>query len=194
LVVSGDYGGPVRSALLAYKERGRRDLTDPLARALAAAVHRLVTDRAGRSPPPGAVGSRAMGPLLLVPVPSRPAAARARGGDHVLRLARACALLLPRQGLRAGVLGALRVGRPVRDSAGLSAAARAVNLAGAFSLTQAGRRVGRVARPVLIVVDDLVTTGATVAEACRVLAQGGLSVAGIAAVAGTPRSENSLPT
>jgi predicted amidophosphoribosyltransferase len=100
-------------------------------------------------------------------------------------------LLLPRRGLRAAVVAALRVGRPIRDSAGLTAPQRATNLAGAFSLTRAGRRV---ARARVIVVDDLVTTGATVAEACRALGQGGLSVVGAAAIAGTPRGENSLPT
>ena len=77
------------------------------------------------------------------------------------------------------------------------------------TITLAGRRMGGDQVPAqrdrtgrgadraparVIVVDDLVTTGSTVAEACRALRQGGLSVAGVAAVAGTPRSGNSLPT
>ena len=66
--------------------------------------------------------AQAAGPAQawLVPAPSRPAAARARGGDHVLRLCRHLARADPR--LR--VSPALRLGRRARDSVGLDAAAR----------------------------------------------------------------------
>ncbi|MGK5173335.1 ComF family protein, partial [Geodermatophilus sp. CPCC 205761] len=60
-----------------------------------------------------------------------------------------------------------RTGR-ARDSAGLSVAQRRANLAGTFAL-----RPGTPALPadaVLVVVDDVVTSGATLAEAAAVLA------------------------
>jgi len=171
----------VRAALLAYKESGRRDVTAPLAAALAGAVGRLVPPSRGRAPPE----------LTLVPVPSRRAAARARGGDHVLRLARGCLPALGAVGMPARVLaGGLRVRAPVRDSAGLSAAARAANLAGAFEARRAPP--SGAGRSLLIVVDDLVTTGATTAEACRALRLAGRQVDGVAAIAGTPRRHRSL--
>lgn len=161
LVVAAPYAGVARGALLAHKERGRLGLVRPLGSALAAAVAAL-------DPPPGA---------LLVPVPSSPEAVRERGHDHALRLATAAARGLP--GVRARPL--LVVRRAVADQAGLGAADRAANLAGAL----AARRPlpGRV----VVVVDDVVTTGATLVEAARALHAAGARVHGAAAVAGTQR-------
>jgi predicted amidophosphoribosyltransferase len=80
----------------------------------------------------------------------------------------------------------LTVGRAVADSSGLSASARAANLAGAHVLRRrAVRRVPDGAQVVLV--DDLVTTGASLAEAARALRAGGLTPYGAAVVASTVR-------
>jgi predicted amidophosphoribosyltransferase len=155
------YEGEVRTALLAYKERGRRDLARPLGGVLAQAV-------AGVPSGAGAV---------LVPVPSSGAARRARGGDHVQRLARVAAEPTNR------VAGPLRLVRTVRDSAGLDTAARAANLRGAMQATPAP--VAQTRR--VVILDDIVTTGATLLEAARALGAAGWSVQGAAVVAATPR-------
>ena len=63
--------------------------------------------------------SAGAGDVWLVPAPSRPSAARARGGDHVLRLCRHLARGDPGR----SVAPALRLGRRARDSVGLDAAA-----------------------------------------------------------------------
>src|SRR5215468_8968291 len=78
----GRYRGPLRTALLAYKERGRRELARPLGTALAGGVRDLAGVRGLAA---GAGG------VWLVPVPSRSSAARRRGGDHVLRVAQRAA-------------------------------------------------------------------------------------------------------
>jgi predicted amidophosphoribosyltransferase len=71
-----------------------------------------------------------------------------------------------------------------RDQAGLSAAERAANLAGAV-------RVGRVPAGLsayrIVLVDDVITTGATLAECARALRAVGITVSAAAVVAATAR-------
>ena len=163
------YDGPVRAALLAYKERGRRDLAGPLAALLARAVRVAV-----------ASGPAPSERVVLVPVPSARSAVAARGGDHVLRLARRAAAST---GVRV-VRDALCLTRAVRDSAGLDVGERSANLTGAMA---ARARRGGSTGLFALVVDDIVTTGATLREARRALTAAGWPVVGAAVVAATPR-------
>jgi predicted amidophosphoribosyltransferase len=158
------YDGPIRTALIAYKERGRRDLARPLGGLLATAL------------PITAAGA------WLVPVPSTRAARRARGGDHVARLARIAGRVSTQQSGRVRVRAPLRWVRAVEDSAGLDAASREANV----------RRAMRAAPPPgssssAVLVDDIVTTGATLSEAARALVAAGWHVECAAVVAATPR-------
>lgn len=166
MVAAGVYAGSLRRAILSYKERGRRDLAPALGGLLSEAVAELDVPRR----------------TVLVPVPSARAARRARGGDHVVRLARAAA------GGGAEVSRPLSLVQAVRDSAGLDIAARAANLhlamaARAPSASGPGPPLGRA----VVVVDDIVTTGATLREAVRALREAGWPVAGAAVVAATTR-------
>jgi predicted amidophosphoribosyltransferase len=159
------YEAAVRTALVAYKERGRRDLADPLARLLVTAVR-------AAHPPPGTV---------LVGVVSTREAARARGGDHVARLVRLAA-----RELGCPTAPALARVRRVSDSAGLSRTERRRNVAGSMAAREALCR----GAPVLLL-DDIVTTGATVGEAARALRAAHWSVVGAAVVAATPPGRRS---
>lgn len=163
------YADPVRQLLLAHKERGALRLAGPLGEALARAVRSSLGPRAG------------LAPLLLVPMPSARAAVRARGHDPTLRLAGAAARSLRRAGLDARAAALLRHTRPVADQAGLTAAERRRNLHGALTVLPGAnhRLTGR--QPVLV--DDLVTTGASLAEAARALAAAGLPPKAAATVA-----------
>ncbi|GAA5161051.1 ComF family protein [Ornithinimicrobium tianjinense] len=176
------YAGAVRAGVVAWKDGGRADLTAvlaPVLRAVLAAaldgsVHHAEALAAGDA-------------VLLLPAPSGRAGTRARGEHRVAALTRAAVRGIPRsEGPRPlEVLDALCLVRRVQDQAGLDARARAANLAGAVRVRPvlAGRIVGRPC----IVVDDVVTTGATLAECARALRECGAGPVAAATLAATRR-------
>ena len=174
-----DYDEPVSGVLSAWKERGRHDVTAALAAPLALAVRAAVQAR----PPP-------LSAVLLVPVPSTRRSRRRRGGNGLRDLARLAAAAARADGTGrtsapVGTLAALRHGRAVVDQAGLTAEERRANVSGALAVRRSSVRA--VAGATVLVVDDIVTTGSTLAEAARVLAAAGANVLGAATVAATPR-------
>jgi predicted amidophosphoribosyltransferase len=192
------FDGAVRLAVTAYKDEGRRDLRDELARLLGAALTRAVADPAVRHRM--TLGEQ----VLVVPVPTARASRRRRGDDPVAALARAATdavgalpqeLDVPqarRRIARGGlsspqlvVATALVHTRRVADQAQLDRMARARNQAGAMAVGAAWR--GVVQGAACVVVDDVVTTGATLAEAARALHAAGARDVLAATCATTPR-------
>jgi predicted amidophosphoribosyltransferase len=180
------YADPCRALLIAYKEHGavglRRALAVPLAASIGAAW-----EMAGRTATE-LFDSR----ILVVPVPSAGRAVRTRGDDVVLGLTRRAAANVRRAGVEVMVVPALRHARAVADSAGLTAGARAANLADAFVVRSRAR--GVVNGATVFLADDLVTTGASLAESARALRAAGASVVGAATVAATQRHRAGLPS
>ena len=182
---AGPYDRLARNLVSAHKERSALGLTRLLGEALALAVLGLL-DEAGLFT--GGGDDRAPAHVRLVPVPSARSAVRARGFDAGLALARAAARRLPRT--RAAPL--LVPARRVADQSGLGALERHANLAGAFRLRSRpwspAHPSGPTAGPgVVVVVDDVVTSGASLTEAVRALRAGGVEVLGAATVAATVR-------
>lgn len=159
----GRYAGARRQAIIAMKDHGRADLIAPLAHSLALGIHRLLTW--------GMVDV----PLTIVPAPTRRSAARRRGGDPVTRMAAAAVANHP----HIDVVQALRMKALARDSARLGSAARERNLAGAVIL----RRPHLTILEEVLLVDDIVTTGATARESVRILHTAGARVAAVLTIA-----------
>jgi len=151
------YGGPARACLHALKYDGERRLVRPLAALM------------GRRWREAAVGGD-----VLVPVPVHAARLRDRGFDQAELLARACGheLGLP-------VVEALR--RQARTAAqhALGRGARAGNVGHAFVVD--ARRAAAVRGRWVVLVDDIVTTGATLSACADALYMAGArAVSGLA--------------
>jgi ComF family protein len=103
--------------------------------------------------------------VLLVPVPLHRRRLRARGFNQALLLARA---LGRRRGLPVAARALARI-RSTHAQPGLPAAARRQNLDGAFALRSGARVAGRR----IVIIDDVLTTGATADACARVLLAAG---------------------
>jgi predicted amidophosphoribosyltransferase len=170
------YSGPVRAVVVGWKDRGRVDLTRPVVAAFrlgAAHVARVVRDS----------GDGAQ-PVLVIPAPSSGAARRRRGDDLVAILARAAAAAFVDHGVPARAAPVLAQRRGVRDQVGLGARARGRNVGDRVRWRSGAVRPG-VGRRVLLV-DDVLTTGATLAACERLVTASGAVVVGALTLAATP--------
>ncbi len=168
---STEYAGVARAALLAHKEHGLLSLARPLGAALARAVIGLLAS----------ADAELCEPVRLVPVPSRRRVVRERGHDPLQRITARAGRVLRRSGVPAVRASPLSVVRVVIDQSGLGAAERGENMRGAFTC-----RTGIAGCP-SIIVDDIITTGATAVEAVRAVSAEGGIVLGVAVVAATRR-------
>lgn len=155
-IAAFEHEGSLRRALQRLKYGGSGQIAIPLGRAAAPALEALTA---------------VTGPLPLVPVPVHVARERQRGYNQAALLARAL-------GAAAGlpVLDVLERRRSTVRQHGLGKAARLHNLRGAFALR------GGVQGPTqAILVDDILTTSATLEACAQVLrAAGAASVYGFA--------------
>ena len=207
---SGSYRGPLGVSIVHFKDRRRRDLLPDLGSALAAALGAALAGgttapaspraiasaataspltspglastglnptRRGPLPPTGVRVVGASPPLVVVvPVPSTRRAAADRGGDHMRRLA---AYAARQQGVPWQAALAARPGRA--DSSILGAADRRSSIVGSFRCT-----APTAPAVAAVLVDDVMTTGATLQEAARTLRRAGWIVGGAAVIAITP--------
>lgn len=185
VTAAGHYRGAVAQLLLSYKNRRRTDVRRPLQAALAGALQTAVREvREGGD----------QRELLLVPVPSRGGSMRRRGYDPLGmllaglgrrgELPAGChvAALVVHRGVLTGRLDTFPGARPVSQK-GLGGSQRLTNVHGSMALTA---RLNLPPGTVCLVVDDVLTTGATIAEVTRVLRHAGAAVAGAAVIAATP--------
>lgn len=162
-VAAGLHHGDRREALLAWKVGGEAGLDRLMAHHLATAVITLIGEATE-------VG--------LVPIPSTRRSRRERGRDLVGDVAERTAAMLVDVGVRAQVHHVLRLSRQTDDQHALDRRQRQRNV------DHSMRAAPRVPSGPLVVVDDVLTTGATLGEAVRVLsACAGADVLGVAVIA-----------
>ena len=158
---AGDYSGWLRDSVICYKNGDAR-YTKLLAQVLGRTLDRLeVTQN-----------------LTLIPVPSSQQKIRERGFDSIANL---CTnMIRERESLTLDTSN-LFLRRSVVDQVGLTALQRQENLEGAF-----GTR--RVISGTVVIVDDVITTGATMNSAARALKFAGAQRVFALALCGTPKT------
>jgi predicted amidophosphoribosyltransferase len=194
VVAAGTYRAELAQCLLSFKRHGQARLGGELARSLARALH------AAAGPAPG---------VILVPVPTSAAAFRKRGFSpvHLLlrrlvrshdmeefTLADALRKTRRRESRARAVRDRVRYlpGRGTSGQKGLDRGARARRVRGSMRV-RAGPWSPSVEGRICIIVDDVLTTGATLAEASRALRAAGAIVGGAVVVAATRPPVNADP-
>lgn len=191
---AGAFTGPLARGLVAYKDHDRRDLAPVFGAGLrvsieAAAVHASSTGAARH--------------VLVVPVPATRRARNRRGDVPLLGLVRValrdgdgpmCTSTPGHSAEHIGLMAAdLLVSRGgVSDQRVLSREQRAQNVHGSMHV-RSSREIGPGAWPPVVLVDDVCTTGATLAEAARAMRAAGASVVVAAVVAATPAAGHPAP-
>lgn len=170
----GVYSGELRAAILQLKFRRRERLGKRLGELLPLTYNSLVADRTGAPP-------------VLVPVPLHLSRRRERGFNQAELLARGLARKLAKTnsapGLRVETHCLYRT-RATAPQSGLSLHQRRENVRGVF----AALRAERIRDRVVILVDDVMTTGATLSAAAGVLKNAGaLQVLGLTLARATPQ-------
>lgn len=201
VIAAGRYRSSVSRVLLAYKNHGHVDLAGPAAVALAAALHEAVDSLLAGGADPR--------PVVLVPVPTRGSSRRRRGYDPVMLLlgglhrrgnlpagatvATAVVQVPPFAHLAAALSGgppgalSTAVARflPGRSGGQKGLGRRRRKEQVRHSMAVAPGMRGALAGRRCIVVDDVLTTGATIGEVHRVLTDSGALVIGAVVIAAT---------
>ena len=159
------YGGELATAIRRFKwgadkASGRPELARPLGSLLAPALAQVSVQVD-----------------VIIPVPLHPSRVRERGFSQALALALAARGLA---GLQAPMApGLLARKRPTAIQAGLGRSARERNVAGAFAAPDPARVAGKR----VLLIDDVITTGATAAACARTLRSAGAAEITVAALA-----------
>ena len=174
------YGRCVRRAILAWKDHGDEECDGEFAR--------LIVALAERALPAADMGKR----LLIVPAPSSPASLATRGRRHLTPLAKALTAYYRSRGIDAHTAHALAfaAGNKAVETAG--AGQRASRTGGGLAVRSGPRGTGGTVRGCdVIVIDDIITTGATMRACADALRDAGGTVVAALALAATPRYDAS---
>ena len=145
--------------ILAAKETGNREAVELIARSIASSIIFAILDL-------GIVQ-----PVNLVTIPSQLSAIRRRGRDHINDLVQEVLIQLNQQNINAFYLPVLKTVKRIKDQSGLNGLQRKENMSHAFIV-----KGSRTSQSSVILIDDLVTTGASIQEGVRALAEAKITV------------------
>lgn len=172
-----DFTPESASVLHAIKQQGQTAAIRPIVAAAVESIAQWIAEAVPEFDPPGKTQT-----VTLVPLPSSPQGMRKRGFQPAQLWARQIARSLESTGRYAArVDPLLEFAKTVVDQRGLSAEERHANLSGSMTLRpRASKLEGRA-----LLIDDVVTTGATLAEGLRALGASSLECLGFLTFAET---------
>jgi len=171
-VAYGSYEGGLRDLIHMLKYHSVRPAANVLGRMLAEVIDGLAPSWNNAS-------------LLVVPVPLFSAKLRQRGFNQAELIARVALKLSSYRERLALSVDVLDRARDTQSQTGLTPHQRRANLRGAFRVMDRAAILGRE----IILVDDVLTTGATASECARVLRRAGATRIWVATVARTLKAE-----
>jgi predicted amidophosphoribosyltransferase len=167
------YDETTSPVILAAKESGNREAIKLIAKSITRSIIFAISNL-GISQP-----------INLVTIPSQLSAIRRRGRDHIKDLAHEVIIQLKRQNIDAIYLPILKPTKKIKDQSDLNGLQRKENMNHAFLV-----KSSLISQSAVILIDDLVTTGASIQEAVRALAEAKITIDAV--VTGCAVGRNSL--
>lgn len=159
LYYSADYNEFTGSVILAAKESANRDAIDLLASSITSSIVLAIKNL------------NIYQPIELITVPSQYTANRRRGRDHIKELAKVVIGKLEAIGITAFHLPLLIPFKKIQDQSKLNSQQRKANMYQAFLVRKSEISIGGV-----VLIDDLVTTGASILEGIRALHEAKITI------------------
>jgi len=157
-----DYNEYSARIILASKERGNKIAINLLAKAVARSIKFAVSEKKFSSQ------------IDLVCIPSQKNVIRNRGRDHISDLISQVIIELSEMGFAAKYLPILSLAKKSKDQSTLNSRERLVNMRNAFIVNNS-----LISQDGIFLIDDLITTGASIKEGVRALGEAKITVNGI---------------
>ena len=145
--------------ILAAKESGNREAVKLIARSITNSISFAILNLGIAQP------------INLVSIPSQLSAIRRRGRDHIKDLVQEVITQLNKQNIDAAYLPILKPIKKIKDQSDLNGLQRKENMSHAFVV-----KTSPISQSAVIVIDDLVTTGASILEGVRALSEAKITV------------------
>ena len=157
-----DYNEYSARIILASKESGNKIAINLLANAVAKSISFAVLEKKFRAQ------------INLVSIPSQKNIIRSRGRDHISDLISQVIVALSGMGFTANYLPILSLAKKSKDQSTLNSGERLVNMQNAFIVNNSLN-----SQDGIFLIDDLITTGASIKEGVRALTEAKITVNGI---------------